>query len=191
MEYTRAVIKKPIENSFVEDLAWTDGWDLEDLTPRRAGEIFQKTWTTNGGKTRIDYVEDPMADLLYVLVAGEDQEKFIRKIRKAGPVYTSTEIHQRIKAAKTPDERAQAIMIAGVAAPAECDAKLFAYFKKAFTDENAQVRRAVVIASVYAGWPELREPLQQLKQDDPDAEIREVAEHTLDGLSKHTWAVQS
>ena len=81
MAQTRVTIKDDAPPSFVEDLAWDDGWDLDDFTPRREGERFEKTWTTNGGKTRIHYVEEPEPSRRYVLISGPDRDKIARKLK--------------------------------------------------------------------------------------------------------------
>ncbi len=178
MDYVRAIIKEEVPLAKIDGLAWNDDWDIRDFTPRKPGKLFQQIWT-KGKRTQIQYTEDPLLDLRYIMVSGPDQQKVLRKIQETFPVYNESEVRRMLKIAQTPQERARAILHIGISAPADFDATFLGYFNSAFADEDANVRWAAAAVSGYTNWPELRDVLQQLAKADSDLKVRKAAKHSL------------
>src|SRR5437763_108181 len=66
MAQTRVTIKEDAPPAFVEDLAWDDGWALEDLTPRGEGPVA----VDRQGNRQQSYLcidEQEPAELLFAL----------------------------------------------------------------------------------------------------------------------------
>jgi len=181
MDYVRVIVKEEVPLTKIDGLAWNDGWDMRDFTPRRAGKLFQQLWT-KGKRTQIQYTEDPAIDLRYIMVSGPDQQKVLRKIQETFPVYTEAEVRRMVKTAQTPEERARAILHIGIAAPANFDDTFLGYFNSAFADDDANVRWAAATASGYTSWLELRDALQQLATTDSDLRVRKAAKYALTQL---------
>jgi hypothetical protein len=56
---------------------------------------------------------------------------------------------------------------------------------------DADVRKAAIFSTTYLGWQEFQEPLEELKNNDPDASVQKFAAVNLASLAKNYWHKQT
>jgi hypothetical protein len=113
---------------------------------------------------------DPELDVSYLEVADGD----VDAIRSSLEVPTLERLLTAFQIAP------MAIARVGVAAPETLDPLVYEAFDEAFDHPEEDVRLTAVRAARYPGWPELRDRLERLADDDPDDGVRAAARAVLD-----------
>lgn len=186
MSPIRIVLKEEVSRGRVEDFTWDEGLSMWDFSHGGGLEPFVKIYHTRGDQTAAHYIEDPMVDLHYFVVTGEDVEGVNQRIRAGLPHFTRDEVLQQVKTAKEPLELAKAVRIAGVAAPEAWDREIFEAITGAMSNPDTRVRSSAAAAAAFAAWREFQEPLERLSKD-PDPQVAEVAQVVLRGLTEKNW----
>lgn len=160
---------------------------LASLSPETpAGR--ERIWVTEDGTTFLSYVEDRAIGLRYLSLQGKDAEQLAERIEKIVPIVTPESVYAMLHGATSRDEWITAIYHAAAVSSGDLDRGLLAGFQKAMMHPDADVRKAALFAASYPGWEELREPLERMRDSDPDHSVRVMAGMTLNALEQNVWS---
>jgi hypothetical protein len=181
-----------VDSCAVEDIdtvAWAQLWSLHDCKPRISGQLYEKIWLTEDQKSSIHYVEDPLIGVKYIHIDTLTPAAVARIIEFL-PVVTSDETIAVLETSTDVPSYVSALYRLGVGAPSEFDPQTFGLIVDSLLHSDARVRRAAVLATGYVGWREFKEPLERLRTNEPDAEVRQLADRLLASLTQHNWSNQ-
>ncbi|MEU4194465.1 hypothetical protein AB0E69_21385 [Kribbella sp. NPDC026611] len=155
------------------------GWPRVDEAVEEIGGLVSRevTWAAGTGLS-LQYIEDPASLLRYLVVWGpaEDEVAALALMVERGvPVWSLDEL---LAAADGPE----AVIRAGVGAPDSYDQRFFEYVVAAMTDPDTAVREAALYATAYSSYPQYREKLADVAQNDPDPARREDADLILESF---------
>jgi hypothetical protein len=155
-------------------LAAEERWVLGSVDDEQPGSPFQIAWTTADGATTLRYVEDTVLGVRYIVASGPS-DAIAGRLHERGVTYSAADVTEMSERARTPQQRLAVTSYAGAAAGDTPDAGLLRTLESALEDSEPEIRRVGVMASAYAGWPELLPRLEQIAREDPDAEARKLA----------------
>lgn|SRR5262245_99456 len=147
----------------------------------------ERIWITEDQSTFLSYLEDRAIGLRYLSLQGKDSEELAEKIKQMIPVVPLDTVYKMLEEAKSRDEWIAGIYHAAAVSSEELDSRLLNYFEKAMAHPEPDVRKAAVFAASYPGWRELRDPLEKLRDHDPDPTVRTMADMTLNALAQNVW----
>jgi hypothetical protein len=162
-------------------LAASAGWIDHGTREGERTPTTARIWALPDGRTRITLVEDRAIGLRYMTIAGEAQTETEEIVRAGLPFIRRDEVLAMLATASTPEDVIGALQVLG-AFSNEYDEGLSGALMQTFGHDDAQVRRAAVLAALYTEWRELEQPLERLRTADPDSGIRELAGIALDSL---------
>ena len=178
-------MQESVSRDEVETLAWDKNWHFENEQPRSDHHPFDTiTWITAGGQTVINYVDDYIINVRYLVIDGPESDTIVQQVRSALATYSNADIQRKFKNAQNRESRITAIYQLAIAAPQTFDEQLNEQLESVFADPDPQIRHAAIVAVGYIGWPELRQKLEQLKISDPESSIRHDAELMLEALAR-------
>ena len=171
----------------IETVANRCGWPfLETRGPSEVSE--ERIWTTADGQTFVSYVSDFGLQMTYLVVQGQAAESVAADLGQVFPVIGRDDVVAMRAHADSPDAWIHLLyQAAAVSREDREDSDLLAIFEAGLTHPDEQIRRAAVFASTYAGWSGLREPLEHVASADANADVRTMAESTLESLRQHVW----
>jgi hypothetical protein len=170
--------------SLSDDRGWPRVREIQDDPD--AGESYQVVWAIDQ-KMILSYIEDAVSHNCYITVAGESEEQVADISRELGEsldAWDARRLFLSIEEETDPQQKARAVIRAGLGAPDEFDESFFCRIRDAFTDPEPWVREAAVWATVYSPWPQYRPLLASAAQDDPEEKIRDDAGDLLRGLDE-------
>jgi hypothetical protein len=179
----RLVLKSNVTRDDISGIAWQEDWELFDIIKQDEHNPFRKIWVTRNEQSGIHYIEDFLLELPYLEIKGENQEKLGDVIRSKIGIYDLDELHADIQNSKTSDQLIAAIYRLGAALYGDYNAELFHDFEHCFSHPDHEVRKAGIFASIYVGWKEFKEPLERLRDEDPDESVKKFATTTLGRVS--------
>lgn len=184
----RVVPKPGITLEHVRRIAQHRGWIPHNRVEATETTPFEEIWLTDDRQAAIHWIEDTPIGVVYLLVEGEGNEEIADDLKGAIDAWTPDELAALVRNPESPEQGISAMCHLAAAAPATFDADLFAVWEKAFGDSDDRMRRAAAVGSFFPGWPEFRAPLQQLRDDDTDPAVRELAGRVLESLEAKKWA---
>lgn len=179
----RYVLRDLLSREAVERYAEDRGWDLvagQDADPE-SGTEYERVWLTDTTLT-LHYVEDRIARYSYVFLAGDDREaveRIVPDLMRVLEPWTPAELLDGVREAKPGPDRGRAVLRAGIGAPLDFDQEFFDCVRSALAHPEPPMREIGILAGSYAAWPQYRPLLEAIARDDPDAEVREMAQATL------------
>ncbi len=177
----RIVLKPQATWADVLSTGGSDSWERRGFTPLWQDQPHIKRYRSVDGRCSITYVQDPLREIRYYHLAGDDLETHAGLIRSRILAYTREEIATLMADALTPGERIAAVYLAACASP-DPDEALLAFLTHALVDLETSVRWAAVDAALVAAWPALRAPLERTAAADPYTGIRVFAAETIKTL---------
>ncbi len=182
----RIVLKDVVTDTDFTRLCSAQKWYFYDQEPRQEGRPFDSTiWRTSGGATAIEFIEDFMVHLRYILIHGREVEGVAKTVRAGLATVDDTEVRHMMRTAQDRDDKIAAIAHLAIAAPAAFDAEYYRLLHKGLTDSDPAMRCGAILAVGYMEWPELRASVARLKTADPDEKVRQAAQRMLESLD-HT-----
>ena len=128
-------------------------------------------------------IEDPFVQLRYFVVRGPHAQEISDDLRGALPVWSNQEALILLGQAENRDVKVHAIYLTAVSAPDEESQLVLDAFRRASEDNDADVRRALLVGIGYLdSWPSLRTLAGEIQRDDPDPVVRRDAGFRLEGL---------
>ncbi|BAZ12419.1 hypothetical protein NIES4071_42500 [Calothrix sp. NIES-4071] len=191
MSDLRIVLKESVKNDDISRLAWQQNWELDDISPRTEKTPLTKIWTTPDEQTGIHYIEDFYINARYILIRGKNQEEIAEKIRASLATYSIYELQEKLEKVTEKKECIGVILRLSAASTQDYEPKIFHDLKTMMYDSDADVRKAAIFSTTYLGWQEFREPLEELKNNDPDASVQKFAAVNLASLAKNYWHKQT
>ena len=188
MKFSRISLKKNVTIKDIHKLVWYSNWELYKIIPASEESPFERVWFTPDKQTSIHYIEDDIIGINYLVVDGNNQTKIISEILNSLDTFEKYEILDFLQKeinSEEEDEYINAVYHLGIiATPDKYEQELFELFEKVFSHPNTEVRHAAIMATHYAGWFELKVPLEKIKNTDPDVNIREFANSALYALTQ-------
>ncbi|AKF11738.1 HEAT repeat domain-containing protein [Sandaracinus amylolyticus] len=160
-------------------------WLLARVIEADGDAPAEDIYTTEDGRTRIHWIQDPKISRGYIALAGENVEEVAELIRSGMSILGLEEIRQRALSATSRADRMRSIYDLALAAPIEHDPGIFEIFGSYLEDADPDVRGAAVLAISYVGWREFLEPLRTRASEDADGSVREDATILIGNLQKY------
>lgn len=184
--WVRTALKDNLSKSDFDQAAWKHGWLWYSDIPRAEDRPFESIRTTRSSKTIIHYFDDHLIDVRYIIIddSGEEAQKVHQEICNSLDTYNYEDVERLLMNATNSEEYIRAIYRIAVAAPPQFQPHYFKLFEQVLNNPDAKVRDAGIFAIGYAGWPEFRNILEQIKATDTDATVRESAAIMLDGYER-------
>lgn len=182
----RISIKESVCEDDIAAIAFDNNWalvDVEKATEERPREVIFKLWETD---CKVHFIDDYLLNLSYFVLCGQQIEQTEALIRKAVDTYTDNEIRQMAATACTEEEKVRAIYRVGIIAVNPNKQGLVSIFSQYFVDPIPQVRQATILASGYAGIPELLGQLELLAKHEQNPEVREYAKAMVESFKEES-----
>ncbi|HEX6161208.1 MAG TPA: hypothetical protein VF111_13630 [Thermoanaerobaculia bacterium] len=180
-KFRRLIPRPQVTADDVSLFAASQGWIDHGTREGKTTPITARIWTPPDGATRITLVEDRALGLRYMTIAGEAERAVEETVRAGLPFVRRDEVLEMLRTAPAPEDVIGALQILGAFAN-EYDEELAGALVRTFDHDDAQVRRAAIIAALYTEWRELEEPLERVRTSDRDEEIRDLARIALESL---------
>ena len=192
MIISRIALKQNVSYNNVNGMIWGEKWYQSEFTNGNEKEPWSNTWLTDDEQTSIQYIQENLINLSYIVIKGKDREEISAHICNSLDVISREEVRKILQNesyfAENSEKYLDAVYSLGVIAiPRNYDDELFALFKKVLSHYDAEVRNAGIIALHFIGWKEFKEPLEQIQKTDSNSAIRKFAGLALDALSKKNW----
>lgn len=143
---------------------------------------YEEVWVTPNADAPIaavNYVEDPISNLRYLVVSGSDVPGAASGFAGLLPIYTSDELLHDALHATAHNDQVRAINRLAIGF-AEFDPNVFVIIGTFATKaENPLLREAAVNAIGFRAWPEFREGLKVIAAEDPAENVRRRASMLL------------
>ncbi|MFJ9929863.1 hypothetical protein ACIRU5_28020 [Streptomyces misionensis] len=168
----------------VAALAASRGWPtVADLPGDESRGVPRRVaWQISPGAT-LNFFRDDSLGISYVSVMsglGKDfAEQLTSMVHTEIDVYGDAELLSGMSGADDDQERALAVLKAGLGAPLEFSEKFYAGFVAASEHTTSTVRNAAVRAMYYTKWQEFTNVLAELASSDPDSAVRDFAGRVL------------
>jgi hypothetical protein len=179
----------------VEEFADANEWPLVSEAPGDPERYVSKhtIWLTPTTIT-LDYEEEYVSQHAYAYYRGRDLEaipELVGKLEDALHPWTREELLSAVSNSRTGPERARAVMRAALGAPLEFDQEFFEAVKSCMEAHDAPLRNAAAFAAGSASWPQFRPLLERIASQDPEMEVREMAQGVLRAYNKFRIGGQS
>jgi len=189
IQQRRIVLQDSVSLRDFEGMAFQADWFFEDKVERSEHTPFEVIWMLGDGSGSVHYIEDFLLHTTYILIRSLDPDSVSQLIHNKLPVIERQEIlEQFYKARSTIELIAAMYRIAAITQPT-FDQALFEAIISGLSHENANLRKAAILACGYAEWPELGVPLRKVRDTDSDIAVRADAQGILQGL-EHLWSDQ-
>jgi hypothetical protein len=172
----------------VEGYVQEKGWSLisEAKEDQAHGVKHQVVWLTSTTIT-LHYEEDYISRQSYVYLAGDDFDALpmlVADLTESLQPWSRTELLKAIRAARTGPELARAVLRAGLGAPMEFDQEFFDAISACMLADEIPLREAGILAAGASPWPQFRPALERIAAEDPETEVREMAQAALRAFDK-------
>jgi predicted SprT family Zn-dependent metalloprotease len=174
-------------------VAWQNDWEPWNIQKKSENLQYIMTYMTRDEKTGINYLENDILEVFYIIIRGENQEKIAEILANKLDFYNIAELQNFIHSDPKDDkELARAIYLFAVSVEGESfNANHFATFEYCLTHSISNVRRAAMMAAGSVGWQEFQPILEKIRVEDPDLELRGYANTTLEAMQTCHWSPQS
>jgi hypothetical protein len=144
-----------------------------ETDPPEEGYLME--WSV--GPTRVRLFEDPGLHVKHLVVDGGDRDDVAARLRELLPTYGPEDMPALFDDIDPddPDELEEMLAILAAVAPATAEPALLALFDRGFDHPDPLVRQQAAIVSTVPAWPELRDRVSRLAEEDEDDEVRAVA----------------
>lgn len=185
MDTKRIALKENVTRDEFRIKAFDLAWSLWDIKDRTENAPYELGYVKDRGKTSMQYTEDFFIEIAYISTEGEKADLTIEEAKSSFDYYSWQEIINEYTISKDIERKIKLIYLAGVTAPyGEFDPEYKKFFDDCLKDKDHQIKKAVILAMGYMSWQEWKEVLNDLKQEDPDLEVRESAFLMLESFKK-------
>jgi hypothetical protein len=182
----RVVLSPGVSRDAFHDAALAREWRLARvIDPPDRSHPYEEIWLSPDERTAIHLMEDDMVGVTYALLDGERPEDHSAQIEEDLETIGASRATDWLNGAAASERVAAVSHLAVAADPHGADPDALAAYSAALADPDPAVRAAAAIGAAYLVWPELREPLQALAENDPDAEVRRWAGHGGTALERN------
>ena len=168
--------------AFVRGTQWKYQREVQEDRARHVP--YELLYTDPERQTWLHYVDDYIAEMRYVVVAGRDVEEGSAEVARGLPVYDPDALIAWALSATDPREVALAVRHVAVAAPAAFDPAFFSALEHGLTHPDPATRVMAIRACAYPAWPELRPVLTTMRDTDSNPRVRDAAAGLLSALEQ-------
>ena len=144
--------------------------------------IRQVCWQIDPG-LEIYYAEEARSASCFLQVLSDNEEDandITMALRDYFSPLTHDELLGDIGESKAVDERAHAVVRAGLGAPQEFDSRFYVQIKNAVESAESRIREAGVWGASLTRWQEFQPLFEQIESGDPEKRLRIAAKAILD-----------
>ncbi|MDQ2809091.1 MAG: hypothetical protein M3Z04_19630 [Chloroflexota bacterium] len=183
----RLLLKDKKGENDVHRLAEVQNWLMEAWIHAEPEKQIpdEVIWETDDQATTIHYIDDLLVQFPYLVVKGRDKEAMVKILRENLALYSADELLQEARTAQTRAEKKETVARLGVGAPLAYNEDFFQLLHDAMNDPEPEVRRVAVWVATYPAWAQLRKPLEQVRDEDSDEEVRDDARVVLASFDHH------
>ncbi|GGK74525.1 hypothetical protein [Mangrovihabitans endophyticus] len=153
-----------------------------------AGLIREVTWRLSPSNF-LHYGLDAPTHRSYVQVTGSEDEavaEFSGIVSEYLDVADDDALISAADAARTVDERREALIVLGMGAPLTVDTRFASRLDEGLHDNAESVREGALYGAAYALWPPLMTSVRRMAADDPAEAIRRQAQALTDWLHENS-----
>jgi hypothetical protein len=183
--FMRIIAKDAVTRTQVARLSVAHDWLVFDFQVKE-GQYDEEIFEVDEHGTFLHFISNILISKNYFFLQGpEDRVTHTATIiTSVLDVYSREEILQR--AAHPPDPKD--VYVIALATTTTFDPEWYQAFLTAFHHPDPDVRFYAVTSTAYTvGWDALQDPLEQVRDRDPDSEVRRIAGKTLEVLVRHDW----
>ena len=164
--------------TWFEEQGWVFGKELS--ADPEMGRSRDVVWVDADSETTLHLVNDAETGVRYVAFAGERAKAFYEQYRDEDSIFypkeplLATPFH-----GKDSESQIRAIFYVGASAPPEYDADYYEVMNAFLGHPDPQVRLETVAAIAFSDWPEFRERIEELRDEDPDPRVASAANDFL------------
>jgi hypothetical protein len=178
----RIVFKPSVELGPIQTYAWRRNWNITGAT-REDESPTRFSWETIDGEAEIVYLEDPYIGINYALIKGNSVLSVSDDIRSALDCWSFAEAVSLAAGSADRDAKIRGIYVGALSASRNERDRLVSVFQQLTEDADPDVRHALLVGIGYVGADaRLREIAEELRDNDPDDEVRRDAALLLEGL---------
>lgn len=179
----RVVLRPQVTLDEIEDAALDLDWLLVRSWPASGERPYEDLYLAADEQTEISFLDDDLVDLHYLVIRGPGAASAEAQARESFAVYEPADAARAWADATTVEDKIVAVhLLALTAGPGDVAPATEALLGAA-TDADPQVRRAVIRAATYVGWPPLRQALAELERHDADETVRRDARWAREGFA--------
>lgn len=181
MRHARLIFKEPDHSKFSK-LATQNGLELVDEVRKAKTSplAYQETLSNIDNTAEVKYVEDGLADLCYLQIAGPRGERYTELFKGRFPFFSEDELFSSWDSAASMDDKIDAIVRIGISSFDQPPEPYTRRIRQALEDSEPAVRDAGLVAFSYAPQESLRPLVQRLRDSDPDGGVQQRARLLLD-----------
>jgi hypothetical protein len=191
MEKQCILLKESVSREQIDYAAYENWWVVSKIikadpskgTPEEV--IFQ----TDDDQNFIHYIVDQVGGYPYLIVQGESIEETANDVKSSLPNHSREDVIRMLQAPANREEYFRGILCLGLLGRfKECENETLALFRQILLNKDPQVKIGGIFGMSYSGWPEFRELVQPLVDNDPDSNVRETAARFIEGLNLYPVA---
>jgi HEAT repeats len=161
---------------------WVQVIDIIQRDPEN-GTPEQFIFRTLDGQTLVRHIIDSQSGYPFLLVEGESIGETVKKIYSLFPTYSRENVFRMVRHPVDSQEYYVGILYLGLLVLGQkYDPEIFEQFQQILKDETPGVRTSAMYGMSFPAWPEFRDLLKPLAENDPDEGVRETAIRFLEGL---------
>jgi len=167
-------------------LAEERGWVLADQIEGDGQSVaFEQIRLTPDKSTQIHYLDDPVSGLRFIVVHGPEAGSVAGDLGRHLQVRTSINVVRMAKEARSERAKMDSAMELAVAFK-QPDADAMKLLRKYYKGGSDPLRRRVIKALGYRGWPEAVELLEEIARTDASEELRGHAQNVAQLWRQHS-----
>jgi hypothetical protein len=180
------VLSPAVTRDNFQDFAIIQGWQLLRVVDQTQDTPYEEIWRAADNTFVVHYIEDDMLDVAYARSMGQNAGRATQIIEEQLPTITIEAATEIVRSAADSAERERGVAaLAAAAEPEREDGQIRDAFRHALFDPDADVRRTTLFACAYVSWPSLDDALSQVRNTDPDPDVRHDAMRTIMAIARH------
>jgi HEAT repeats len=161
---------------------WVQVIDIIQRDPEN-GTPEQFIFRTLDSQTLVRHIIDSQSGYPFLLVEGESIDETVKKIYSLFPTYSRKNVFRMVRHPVDSQEYYVGILYLGLLVLGQkYDPEIFEQFRQILKDETPGVRTSAMYGMSFPAWPEFRDLLKPLAENDSDVAVRETAIRFLEGL---------
>jgi len=165
----------------IDDAMHRCGWQLTNVVPPTGHHPGQLMFAAAQPDTVLYLVQDERLGVIYVAALGQSAAAVLDQVRFELPCAEADGWRELTADPSDLESYRRGLAILALACPGATEPGIES-FTAALSHTDPQVRTVALTAASYALWPELRSGLEQLRDQDPQSELRAAAAQLIEQL---------
>ena len=149
-----------------------------------AGDENSPVWSLPDLDATVRYVPDAATDVEFFVVEGKDRTAAAKVLEDKIDMLEPGEFKDYLGEFHSADGVRQGLYTVATAAPEASDAAVVKLLSGYLEDDDPLTRRTVLVAMGITRWKDFIDPIERVRNDDPDEKVRKGAEAALQALGK-------